>query len=363
MRISRTIIAAAAAAALAATGAMSAPADAGSPHPKTLAKDLVGPLRAAVDSHGTAYVSQNFGGPILKVRPGKKPRAIYSGDPGVEVGGLSLTHGALTFTETVSDDQGNPSDSSVLRRSARGKVRTIANVWNYEARHNPDAKVTYGVRGISDECAADWPTEEFGPPVYTGVVDSHPYATVSKGWRTYVADAAMNAIISVSPHGRIRTVSVLPPVPVPVTADLAAALGAPDCVVGLTYYGEPVPTDVEVGPDGNLYVTTLGGGLGEQLPLGAVYRVNPHNGHAKRLVSGLSAPTGLALAPHKTMYVAQLFGGTISKVRMGSHKVRTFVETALPAEVEYHHGSLYATINALPPDSGPPAGELVRYRL
>jgi hypothetical protein len=363
MRTSRTLLAATATLALAATGALVAPADAGAPAPKTLAKDLVGPLRAAVDSHGTAYVSQNFGGPVLKVKPGKAPKAIYSGPAGVEVGGLSRAHGALTFTQTVSDDQGNPSDSSILRRNSKGKVRTIANIWDYEAAHNPDGGVTYGVRGISDECAAQWPTDSFGPPVYTGVVDSHPYATVGKGWQTYVADAAMNAIISVSPHGRIKTVSVLPPVAVPITSDLAAALGAPDCAVGMTYYGESVPTDVEVGPGGMLYVTTLGGGLGEQLPLGAIYRVNPHNGHAKRILNGLSGPVGLAIAPHRTIYFSQLFGGSISKVKIGSHKVRTFVNTALPAEVEYHHGSLYATINALPPDSGPPAGKLVRYRL
>ena len=100
--------------------------------------------------------------------------------------------------------------------------------------------------------------------------------------------------------------------------------------MGLTYYGEPVPTDIEEGRDGNLYVTTLGGGLGEQLPLGAIYRINPDNGRATRLVKGLSAPVGLALAPHRTMYFSQLFAGTISRVKMGSHRVRTFVETARP---------------------------------
>ena len=31
--------------------------------------------------------------------------------------------------------------------------------------------------------------------------------------------------------------------------DVAAGLGLPDCLVGETYYGEPVPTDVEIGPD------------------------------------------------------------------------------------------------------------------
>ena len=63
---------------------------------------------------------------------------------------------------------------------------------------------------------------QFGPAVYQGVVDSHPYATLTRNARTYIADAAMNAVISVTPRGRTRTVSVLPPVRVPVTEDLAS---------------------------------------------------------------------------------------------------------------------------------------------
>ena len=362
MRTSRTLVATATLA-LAATGAVMTPARASAPTPTTLADDLVGPLRAAVDRHGTAYVSQNFGGPILRVKRGGEPRPIYSGDPDVEVGGVSVRNGVLTFTETVNNEEGFPSDSSLLRRDPSGKVRTVKNIWDYEAAHNPDAKVTYGLRGVSDSCAAQWPEDQFGPAVYQGVVDSHPYATLTRNARTYIADAAMNAVISVTPRGRTRTVSVLPAVPVPVTEDLASSLGAPDCAVGLTYYGEPVPTDIEEGRDGKLYVTTLGGGLGEQLPLGAIYRINPDNGRATRLVKGLSAPVGLALAPHRTMYFSQLFAGTISRVKMGSHRVRTFVETATPAEVEYRNGNLYATINALPPEDGPPAGKLVKYRL
>ena len=56
---------------------------------------------------------------------------------------------------------------------------------------------------------------------------------------------------------------------------------APACVVGEEYAFEPVPTDVEFGPDGWLYVSSLPGGpedasLGAR---GAVFRVNPWTGH------------------------------------------------------------------------------------
>ena len=69
--------------------------------------------------------------------------------------------------------------------------------------------------------------------------------------------------------------------------------------MGKTFNGEPVPTDVELGPDGNLYVTTLGGGLGEQLPLGAVYRVDPASGKVTKMAGGLMSPVGIAIEPRR----------------------------------------------------------------
>ncbi len=242
-----------------------------------------------------------------------------------------------------------------------GKAAILAHIRAYENANNPDGTITYGVRGISDECAADWPTDQFGPPVYPGQLDSHPYATLQTRKTIYVADAGMNAVLAVSRSGKIRTVAVTPAVPVEITADLAKALGAPDCVVGLTYYGESVPTDVEMGHDGKLLVTTLGGGLGEQLPLGAVHRINQWNGHQTEILSGLSTPTGLAVTAKGGLRIAELFANKIVGTRAGSSKVWTFAKANLPAAVEIANGSVYATKDALPPENGAPDGKVVRY--
>ena len=339
----------------------SASASSGTEPPgRTLARDLVAPLSLAV--HGDdVLVTQNFAGKLSRLRPGKTPKTLYASQGGNEVGGVSIRGESVVFTETEGDEHG-PTDSWLKRLGRDGKAHTIAHIRAYEEAANPDQVITYGVRGIPDDCAAQWPTDQFGPPVYTGAVDSHPYATYQTRRRIYVADAGMNAVLAVSRTGKVRTVAVTPAVPVVLSDQLVSGMGLPACATGLTYYGESVPTDVQRGADGRLYVTTEGGGLGEQMPLGSIYRINPATGAMHRVVDGLMAPTGLAVSPTGDIYVAQLFGGEISRIRRGSDQVRPFVHTGLPAAVELSGDAVYATTNVLPPESGAPDGRVVRYR-
>ena len=58
----------------------------------------------------------------------------------------------------------------------------------------------------------------------------------------------------------VSTVAALKPVKVKVTASRGRGHGLPSCTVGKKFAFEAVPTDVEVGPDGQLYVTSLPGG-------------------------------------------------------------------------------------------------------
>ncbi|GAA1967023.1 ScyD/ScyE family protein [Nocardioides panacihumi] len=335
-------------------------ADAATPQ-RTLASGLLSPLSLAVDGNGTAYVTQNFAGVLAKVRPGRSPKVLYQSKGGNEVGGVSVRDGRVIFTETSSDAQGNPADSWIKVLRHNGTARTLAHVRGYENRKNPDGKVTYGARGISPSCASQWPVDKAGPAVYQGAKDSHPYATWQTRQRTYVADAGMNAVISVSPRGKIHTVAVLPAVPVKITAQLAQGAGIPACAVGLTYYGEPVPTDVQQAPDGSLYVTTEGGGLGEMMPLGALYRIRGK--HIQMVAGGLFGAVGLAVKNNRTIFVAQLFGNEISKVTR-SGKVSTFSKVNMPAALDRSLGHLYATTDVLvgAQPGGTPGGKVVRFR-
>jgi len=379
-----TTLALSAAALTAASPAGAAPDD-----PRPVMKGLLSPLSAAVAGNGTAYVSQNFAGQLLRKRPGRKARTVYTASvPGTEVGAVSVRRGTVVFATTAPLPEpaarrgegfaGNAfvqglatgaradTDNWLHRIGRKGKVRKVANLSRHERRRNPDAGVTYGVRGISDECAAQFPAEV--PASYTGIVESHPYATYQAGRKTYVADAAANAILSVSRKGRIRTVGVLPGNDIVITPSLAGAFGIPECAVGEKYWFEGVPTDVEVGERGRLYVTSLPGGpedpsLGER---GSIFRVNPRTGRVRRVVEELMSPTGLAVAPNGDMYVAELFANRISRVRAGRQVARAWTKQPMPGDVEWSRRGIHATVNVLSGLSGEPgdtpAGKLVRWR-
>lgn len=329
---------------------------------RVLADGLVSPLRAAVAPNGTVYVTQNFTGQLTRVRPGAEPAVAYADPDGNEVGGVSVKGRVVTFTVTKSNDEG-PVDSWLKKLYPDGSVRTVADIRAYENAHNPDASTTYGFRSIDPACAAKWPAEN-GPATYNGLPDSHPYATyaLQGGW-TYVADAGANAVFLVSPHGRIRTVATLPGIPYTLTAEAAGGLGLDPCFVGRTYWFEPVPTDIELGRHGQLYVTSLPGGPeGDALGArGSVFTVNAWSGRVRQLVDGLLGPTGIAVGRGGSLYVTQLFGDEISKIRFGRRGpvVTDFLETSQPAEVESTPRGLYFTDHAL---ADPPAGRLVFLR-
>ena len=214
---------------------------------------------------------------------------------------------------------------------------------------------------------------------YDGIVESHPYAVanVPGGW--VVADAAGNSLVSVRRNGAVSTLAVLPAHTMTFTLEQVRAMNAsiaeqnenndpadpdmplmPECVAGHEFAFESVPTDVEIGRNGKLYVSTLPGGP-EDPSLGArgkVFEVDRRSGAVKEIATGFAAATDLAITPEGTIYVAELFGGRISEVVDG--KPQTLAEVPLPGAVEYAGGSLYAVVNIFDEVDG---GSLVRIPL
>ena len=257
---------------------------------------------------------------------------------------------------------GPPPDNSPitanLSKVRKGSSSVVADLLAYEAANNPDQINTYGFVGITSECAAKVPTDEGPPPTYTGIIESHPYASAATRKGVYVADAAGNDVLQVSRKGNVRTVAVLPPQPLVVTAELAEGQKLPDCTIGLTYNFEPVPTDVEVGKDGWLYVTTLPGGPEDPSfpPRGGVWKVNPWNGDATQLAGGLAGATNLALGRHGTIYVSELFAGRVSRIDHGT--VTPLIDLPSPAALEYHHGKLYVGYDVFEPKGNGKVGTI-----
>ena len=322
---------------------------------ETLASHLVGPLSLAVAKSGTVYVTDNFAGTLWGIPKGGKPTTVYQAtEKHAEVGAVSTYGKKVTFA--VNGEK----KWLMSWKTGAAKPTKWANLGAYETKKNPDGDQEYGFVAPTAECAAQWPVKEAGPPTYTGIVDSHPYSSYTTDKGAYVGEAGGNAILWVDNAGKVSTVGILPPTEVTVTQAAADALHAPACV-GLQYRLEPVPTDVELGPDGWLYISSLPGGpeddsLGMN---GRVYKMNPKSGKVKLVASGFLGTVDLAVANNGDIYVAQLFAGQISRIKAGSSKAKPFIQVALPGAVEWKKDALYATVNALPGKT--PKGKVVRY--
>ncbi len=333
VRKGRLALIAGAAAALAFTTAV--PANAATVSDPIL-DDLAGPLSIAVGNDGSLYAAQVFSGTLTELRKGKESNLFEfaGGVAAVEAEG----RGTLSYVL----------DGEVTVRNPSGKTRALGNVSEYEAANNPDAGNSYGLQGLAPACAAEITATL--PPDFAeallphgGVVDSNPYAlAILPSGDRVVADAGGNSLVRVTPSGKVSTLAVLPPRPVVISPEAAGAFGLPDCTVGLTMNLDFVPTDVEVGPEGMLYVTSLPGGPeGESPlgPLGGVFTVNPGTGSVSQIGSGFFGATDLAVADNGDVYVTELYINTVSMLSGGGPVPVASIPEAVA--VEYAKGKLY----------------------
>ena len=326
----------------------SVPASAAPSVSDPIADGFAGPLGLAVGDDGTIYVGEAFSGHLTTIDK-KGNRDTLVDVAGNEVAGIAAAgRGTVVYTQTLFDgapgEEAPPLDASLNGVRPNGKTRTIASTKAYEELNNPDGDVTYGFEGVDPECLDLIPPEAGIPTSYTGIVESHPYAVaiVDTGW--VVADAAANAILHVDRQGNVSTVAVLPRVQNDLTPEVVEGFGLPPCLAGGIYWGEAVPTDVEIGPDGDYWVTSLPGG--PELPgSGSLWRIDSSSGVATQVAAGLDSAVDLAVGHDGTVYVAELFANRISTV-VGS-TVTPLVDVPLPAALEFGpDGTLYATIDA-----------------
>ncbi|WP_255769593.1 ScyD/ScyE family protein [Pseudarthrobacter sulfonivorans] len=344
------------------------PAAAGSPpEPETLATGLLAPLSLAVDRNDSVLVTQNFAGRLDRVKDDGQLANLYT-HVGWDVAGVQTRGGTTYFLESMGAGGGHPDalHGYVKSIDRRGDVQTIADLASYERANNPDGDQQYGFGAeVSDECLKAWPA--FPPGRYEGIVDSHPYATAVEGDTLYVADAGANAILAVdTATGDISTVAVLPARPAVIPAgtripiDMAGGTAeVPACVAGHEYAFESVPTDVEIGPDGWLYVSSLPGGPEDPSfgARGAIFKVNPWTGATRLWADDILSPTGIAVADNGDVYAASMFGNEIVRIDARDREQSQFLAVNGPAAVELSGDTLYATAGFGP---GAPAGTVIK---
>jgi hypothetical protein len=333
------------------------------PTSRLVSNELAAPFNIAFKGRG-AYVADGGLNKVVRVRRDGTLKTIVDDAPGTS--GLAFSkHGRyLAYTTTESGpppaEGAGPPPITASRLNINGPhgSHVEADTLAYEKANNPDQHVHYGVRHPS-QCVKDALKKADIPVSYKGLVDSHAYSVARYKKKWVVADAGGNDLLWVTNRGKISTLAVLPSQPLKITKAIAKAQELPKCVVGKTYKFEAVPTDVEVGRDGYLYVTTLPGGP-EDPSLGArgkVYRVNPHNGHIKLVATGFLGATNLALGKHGKIFVAELFGGQISVVKLG--KAHKYVSLPGVVAVETDRsGALWAA--TLGSEKPPPPGTLVK---
>ena len=307
---------------------------------------LIGPLGLDVSDNGTIYVAEAFAGQITRVGPGGNRSVLFASEGDSVSGVASTSLGRVVITlSTFPEEEAPPLDTTLELVNPSGSAITLASLLDHEVENNPDAGNTYGFLNLPAGCQAKLPP--FLQP-YTGIVESNPYKVATLSPISYaVADAAGNSIVRVTFGQQPKTVAVLPAVPQRITPAAAAQLGLPLCTVGRVYRSEPVPTDVEVGPDGFWYVSSLPG-VPELPGTGSVFRVNPDSGAVSLVARGFSGAVDLAVADDGTIYVAELNANRISSISNGV--VSPVVDLFSPGAVEVaDDGTIYATTGVFGP--------------
>lgn len=339
--------------------------------------NLASPLGFDTDAYGNVYVAEAFAGQLTKVEPDNDRTELASAPPGSGTAGVAVTkNGSVYYTLSLPPEQGGAPETALGIVRPDGSTDTLASLSDYEARNNPDQVNVYGVRKRT-ECFRDLTNLErfVGPARFRGIVESNPYAVADEGYGSaIVADAAGNDILRVV-NGNVSTVAVLPPVMQKLTKPTLRSevrrinrklerrgkdpipRDSLDSCIGQKYASNPVPTDVEIGPDGNYYVSGLPG-FPENPGEGKVWRINAATGAVKQIAKGFTSSTGLAVRDNGTIFVAELFVGQVSKVRPGDTVPSSSVQVPCAAAVEIsrHTGKVLVSQAGI---CGPDPGQIV----
>jgi hypothetical protein len=234
-----------------------------------------------------------------------------------------------------------PIAEALVIAEPHGSVVQACDLLQYELVVNPDGQTQVDANSV--------PVDSL----------SNPYAVLVQHERILVADAGANAVLSINRgNGKISTFFVPP-----LVTDGACA-GAENNPASDKYPAtvgcDPVPTGVASGPNGRIYVSTLGA-----LTPGAarVYVLTP-GGKEVRRIEGLNPLTGIAVDHEGVVYASELTGDTpidmvdptqppVGRiVRINKNGDLSYAPVGLPQGLEFKNGKLYASALSLVPDGG-----------
>lgn len=303
----RLFVPAIAAAALAATTLAAQPASAADPPPPplpagvtVLASGFQQPAHVAFGPHGTLYVADIGSMQISKVKLRTGASWVVTDKLGFAAGVDVGRDGHVYATSVLGNPEEGAVPARVVRLGHHGTAKVVVDTLAYERAHNPDGQ-SQAVDSVSN-----------------------PYSVLKLRDRLIVVDAGANDMLVVRGH-HVRTLTVFP------VSHAGPCATQPENDPG-TFGCDPVPTDVEMGADGYLYVSGLGAFVE-----GHIWKVNPRTGAIVRSWGGLPPLTGLAIGKHGTIYAASLVANQVLRIRGGDIDV---AEIPGAADAEYGHGML-----------------------
>lgn len=184
--------------------------------------------------------------------------------------------------------------------------------------------------------------------------DANPYGVLSLPGANWVVDAGSNTIDRIGRDGKVKVVAFVPNPPA----------------------SDAVPTCIDRGPDGALYIGELTGG-GNAPGASIVWRFAPRTHRLTQWATGLTAVTGCGFAPDGRFYAVEFSTagldnaapGTGAIVRVRAHG--TSPETVV-SDLNFpggfaagRDGSLYLSNWSVAPaqNGGQPSGEVLRVAL
>jgi hypothetical protein len=262
--------------------------------------------------------------------------------------GIDYSRDGKSLAQTLTvHTMGYPGDQVTTSVRVHGdatsdEVTSTAYVSEQEYGHNPDAAMTYGTSS-KKSCVRDALGTDAS---YPGRLDTALPAIAAGADDWYVADRDGNTIYRLDQSGELSVLAVLAPVRVEVSKALAKSNGWPSCVVGTTVAFEAAPTEVEVAPDGSVYVAGLPRlASGKQADRSVIYKINPKSGKTKRLSQRYAGSVDLAVGTGGRLFVARPEADKISVIKKG--RSSTYVKLAEVESVETdERGRLYAVQGA-----------------
>ncbi len=195
----------------------------------------------------------------------------------------------------------------LIKVSAGGEWKTVADIAAHEAAANPDAEA----------------------------VDTNAYGVLALPGLRLVTDAGGNDLVEAAANGATRTLAVFGRIP-----------------IGGGHTVQAVPTTVALGPDGALYVGVLSGA---PFTPGAarVYRIPADGGAPEALPYPFFSVIDIAFGPDGSLYVLQIFPGLLERIAPDGTRSTVAAGLTMPGSVVVaEDGTVYVSVNSVNPTAG-----------